>query len=82
MNWKNIDTAPDDGSEIIVGVRHNGAFIVANAKYKTGRIERRHHGQKDDQFDYDMRGWFIISAALVERIRPSHWLCRTNEPKD
>jgi len=71
--WKSIETAPKDGTEIIVGFDLATVWIVRSAWYR--RVE-------DNPFEFDESdvGWWSYKSSVTQEkldgvYEPTHWLC-------
>ncbi len=73
-SWPTIDTAPKDGTEILVGVAIATVPIIRNACWNDGELWEM--SGFDDQAD--LMGWWspdnsVCSTKLEGMYEPTHW---------
>lgn len=81
--WKPIETAPKDGTDIIVGVDIATVWIVRSAWYRGPEVIE----QQPDVFDESDIGWWsYIHSVTQEKLEgifePTHWLCEVGKTPD
>ena len=70
MKWLPIETAPRDGTEVIVGFEQATVWIVRSARYV----------KREDWIDEDEEdGWWSYSSSITQDKldgieTPTHWL--------
>lgn len=79
MNWQPIETAPKDGTEILVYVRGDSLFPTA-AAYKSARYFDKEYGDPD----YMEEGWYWAFGYPSDfhegTIEPTHWMPMPEPP--
>jgi len=85
-DWKPIETAPKDGTDIIVGYVSGAAvWIIRNAWYRDAAdIQECIDYQLNDD-DESCIGWWSYRNSVTQEMldgyeTPTHWLCETNCP--
>lgn len=66
MNWRNIESAPKDGTDVIVMYMHIGTQIVHNAFWLA-----------DEGYGDDPAGWWTYTHSEVSRELLDDWRAPT-----
>ena len=71
MLWMPIETAPRDGSDVIVGYEVASTWIVRSAWWRD---------EDEDEDDGDPAGWWSYRSSVTQEMldddrQPTHWLC-------
>jgi hypothetical protein len=79
MEWQPIETAPKDGTEVILGWDMASVWIVRNGWF--------HDGNDWRGFDLDDVGWWSYRHSVTqEKLEgydtPTHWMPLPEPPKE
>jgi hypothetical protein len=85
-DWQPIETAPKDGTDVLVMYMHIDTQCVFNAFYIDPSLEG--WGPIPGQEDYDDEGWWSYEHSEVGRIKlegfmePTHWMPLPPPPQE